>query len=274
MNKTEDCVHIVSHGTYLQTGDTFTVPPNIVLWQYSPPGTIMSLLEATYIVRQGCSVVEPFYLIQRNNGTVFSSTYKATSIQPGTKTKDLQLDFTVNEFEGFTMGINSSTGYLEIPTERKVINLSTLLNKISSKIPAGVTLPVIQLSCRAGTYTSFTPDKDELIRAIDKCNRKTDFLDMLYLNVNHKVAFDPTNFFLTKDTGTAKTLSCLINDNFPLYNFKTVEDITATLDEEDMGQSGGRRRINKRIKDRMVKTKKKKNRPVKKRILTRKKYLN
>lgn len=231
-------ITILSHGRYTPLETTFIVPKNIILWQYSTPGQILSLIEAMYIIKQGGKIVNPFYLIDRESGEKYGSFYKAFSIKPGEKTKDLQLDFTINEFEGLQMGIQSSTGYLEIPIEKKTVLLSELLNKISSNIPQDSVIPVIQLSCRSGNYISTTPDYNELIRAIESCKTKNDVQNLLYLKRSHIDAFNPKYYFLTEDAEVCEVLSCLIERNFPLHYFETTEEILTFINSHQPKKGG------------------------------------
>jgi type III secretion system FlhB-like substrate exporter len=259
-------ITILSHGTYTILEKTFIVPKNIILWQYSTPGQILSLIEAMYIIKQGGKIANPFYLIDRESGEKYGSFYKAFSIKPGEETKDLRLDFTINEFEGIQMGIQSSTGYLEIPIEQKTMLLSELLNKISSNIPENSVVPVIQLSCRSGNYISTTPDYKELIRAIESCKIKNDVDNLLYLKRSHIDAFNPKYYFLTEDAEVCDILSCLIERNFPLHYFETTEEIIKFINSQQPKQGGNSKKktgkhkiVNKKQKTKTVKTKKNKN---------------
>lgn len=236
-------ITILSHGNYTPLNETFIVPNNIILWQYSTPGQILSLIEAIHIIKEGGKVVEPFYLIDREDGTIYSSKYKAFSILPGKQTKDLLLDFTINEFEGIQMGVQTSAGYTEIPTQRTTIKLSELLMKLSAKLTAEgaqTAVPVIQLSCRSGNYAEAKPDYDELIRAINACKEKDAYENMLYLKRSYNDAFNPKLYFLTKDVHFGEILSCLIERNFPLQNFNTSDDILAFIDSHKP-KTGGKR---------------------------------
>mgnify|MGYP007022325727 CR=1 FL=1 len=240
MASSQNCVHVVSHGRYSMLGTNIQVPKNISLWQYTPPNSKISLIEAEYILQKGCNVVNPFYLIDRHTGEIYNSTYIAKNTPPSGFTKDLIMEFTVNEFEGFQMGIADSTGYLELPSTAKTISLGQILTYLSNKYPKDKVTPVIQSSCRSGTYLDYVPDVNEMKRVIEKCRTTKKYKNMLYLDIPFTRAYNPDLFFLTEDEKTANDIQCLIKENVSLLQFRTTEDIIAVLSSS--AQSGGKRK--------------------------------
>jgi hypothetical protein len=246
-------VHMISHGRYAVLRGEFMVPPNIELWQYSQPGQILSLVEAHHIYNSGGKEAEDLYLIKRDDGEIYASSFKLERISPGSKTKDLELTFTVDEFPGFKMGISASDGSVEIPTKANTIHLSELLSHLSSILPQDRVTKVIQLSCRSGTYIEYVPDVNEMRRAIEKCSTKKDYNSLLAFGYRLDVAFDNTSFFRTSSDKIAEQISCLIKNNIPLEAFHTTETLIAYISQ---GQSGGSKKLLSRKKRKPRKSKK------------------
>ena len=166
------CAYIISHGRYNPSGKNIEVPHNINLVQYSKPGTTITILEAEYIYRMGCTdkVAKKIYFVTKT-GKIYESNYSPKILPPGSKTHDLSLTFTVGEFSSFRMGIELPDGRLiehEVETHD---TLGNVLSDISERYPDKM-LNVIQLSCRAGDYGGIDDGDidgviDELTRAVE-----------------------------------------------------------------------------------------------------------
>lgn len=257
-------ITMVSHGRYIETGETFTVPHNIALIQYSVPNSILSLVEANHIMNvtdsnynltKDLHLVKPFYLISRHDGEIYNSKYEGIVVLPGSQTKNLQLDFT-KDIPGFIMGIKDSNGAVVTP---KFDSVTTTLNnaiiELSRILPQDKLTYVIQLSCRMGNYS--IPDKQELERAVLKCNSDDDFIHVLNIDTTDKTIFDERNFFYTENKEQAVQVSCLIDNKFPLDHFYTTDDIfNYTPKQEsiykdkdgDIKLIGGKRKMHKNNK--------------------------
>lgn len=236
---------IISHGNYLP--NTFTVPSNIILQQYSPPGYAITVLEATHISNQHYKSpklerVKPFYLIKRRNiknpqhdtdaGNIYYSNITNFIIPPEQDTMDLELNFSTKNLENTKLGIVTNINDTTIiPDHSEKEKLSVLLNRLSkliidyekSKGLEHKIHKVIQLSCRTGIYNPILRPHDyEILRASERCDNKKPYFDMQYVN---SLFFNPKTHFLTYDEAFANKLSCLIQQNFPLYSYNTSEEI-------------------------------------------------
>jgi len=257
----EDCIYLISHGSYPKLSLEFNVPANINLVQYSIPGLPLSKAEAWHIMEKGCVNVPNYYLVDKQDGEIYKSEFYQYITPPGGSTKDLELDFTKTEMDGFSTGIMTTTGYIETTIFSERIRLSRMLTNISEKLfQNGHIKPVnlIQISCRGGTYTELYPSKTELMRALQSCNKERNYystvrnIQMHYLHANA-----PNLFFITEDNDEAEKLGCLLERNYPIKVFQTVEKIREFLSVTNLNnlppQRGGRIRPPSRNKRKTIK---------------------
>ena len=172
------CMTIVSHGKYAITKkngnncySSFKVPDNIELVQYTLEDNYLTFFEGDYIIKNyGCSTGNPgkFFIVDKNNGSIFQSRTKINITKPGEYVTDLNLNFTNQTITEYTkIGIKNTVGVwntiggsgsrlltLTDPniaplTVRKNIQLSTLLLFISDhfKLKTDKTVRIIQISC-------------------------------------------------------------------------------------------------------------------------------
>lgn len=230
----------ISHGYYMPIESEFEVPDNIILQQYSPPGYSLTVLEATHIKNKhfnskSLDKVKPFYLIQKDGvdsegdvimtrGNIYYSNLKNFITPPGSKTLNIQLDFSDNKIGNTKLSVENNKGK-KIEIQGKT-TLKDLLEEISTRLKQEEKSPeiyrVIQLSCRSGLYNTVEPNDYELLRAFDRCYSQKSYIEMQYIGKDY---FEKKDFYLTEDEHFAKQISCLIKNNFPLSFYEASEDL-------------------------------------------------
>jgi len=229
-----NCIYVVSHGNYPPLSLDITVPNNINLIQYSIPGLPLSKIEANQIIKYRCSKVPNYYLIDKNDGEIYKSEFKRHVTGPGDTTKDLTLNFTPNEMDGFRIGIFTESEQF-IPDTHTQSSLKDILINISRRLKQTLgekIVDVIQLSCRGGSYREFIPNRTEFMRALNACNYDRNIHAKIRDLQLHHYDITTDDYYVTQYVDEAEKLSCLIERNYPLDNFKTVEKLRRTFNLE------------------------------------------
>jgi len=158
------CYYLVSHGGYLQNNKTsFKIPDNIRLVQYTAPGSLLTSLAASRILKSPCSsssipksVPKDFYIVTEEGDLLREEVVKKI-LEPGEKTVDLVLTFG-KDVAGIPLGVykkdkNQELSIIFKNKEEVNILLSDYLKMLSESVFKGLlrekdTVVIHQLSCR------------------------------------------------------------------------------------------------------------------------------
>lgn len=166
-NSIADSALILSHGTYLGNSftnkNTFVVPMNISLIQYTNPRQEMGVTDAEHLVRNfqkkiDLESMQPPYRINKSTGEIFKPDGKIKRREPLSKIEDFNLEFYPNRiFE--SLSLDMTTRIIEPDgsvLHRNVIAYNVLLSDMLSDMSVryeslypGKVINVFQLSCRS-----------------------------------------------------------------------------------------------------------------------------
>ena len=170
------CISFLTHGSYalgkMYSADSFTIPENIQLVQYTLPGHVLELNNVNLIEKDGCQTKNEYHTyFLHKNGVITDSMSKKKIRKSGENITNMFLEFKNNSSNSkvpnmgfyFNNQVNTQNKDLTIPEltnkyDNRDTNLKDVLYDLNEYIiktfGKNVIINVHQLSCHAGDYVN------------------------------------------------------------------------------------------------------------------------